>query len=72
MRGMKGLTGGNKRSRPKVLPPKGRNVEFVGYVLVERNGERMLRCRACDAVVPVNGAWSHGTSDDPHTVKEGP
>ena len=64
MRGMKGLHG--RGAKRKGLPSKGRNVEFVGYVLVERNGERMLRCRACDAVVPVSGAWSHGTSDDPH------
>lgn len=67
MRGMRGVGGGTKRKR---LASSGRNVEGLGYIITDVGGERQLRCKLCEALVPVNRWWLHGTSEDPHATTE--
>lgn len=54
--------GSSARTTRKV-PSGGRSVEGIGYVFI---GDGKVRCRKCDAEVPMARWWLHGTQEDPH------
>lgn len=53
------LPGSRKVVKPKRLASSGRNVEGATYRIVDAGGERQLRCKFCEALIPIAKRWEH-------------